>query len=228
MADGITAPAQSEARQRLSHAIKQVKASMASHAAILEPERRLRDTIRKADVTAAQAASHRAAEDQRLAAWMLAEVGPKPAPSVELLKAERAAAEAERDARAAQAALVDCERRGTNAAEVTRVLVEQRDAVLFEVIAEEIDRVGDIVAERWNAAVIVQAELRALADAALNLANAREASTTVKGGAAGIVDRVNRVVGAARKADATGSVEACMRFIDRLKGDAGTTLEVSA
>lgn len=228
MADGTNTPALSDARQRLAAAITALQNALAAREQILQPGHRLRRVLVSAAGVIAQRDALQTEEDKRLVEWMLDQKGPPPVPSIEFAAAERRAAVAAREKRAAEVALLDCEERGREETAAIEQAVEARDTALFEVLREDCRLLGQVAAERFRSALAVDAELATVAQVMLDIANEREVTSSAQSGARMTVDVIAAVRNESRDASARRPPAPVRNYLDRLRDDAGATFQVPA
>ena len=128
---GIETPG-APARARLAIAIRDLAAAAAALAAAQQPVVRLGRVIAEATRCEAELAARRAADQDRLGAWLVGGGDPRPAPDPATIAAERCCAELVGDAVAARAALPAAEEAFRHCAEQVRELQRRRDEAVCD------------------------------------------------------------------------------------------------
>jgi len=209
----------SPARRRLAAAIEALRAAQADHQSILTPAQRLGELIREADVARREVELMRDEDDAALAAWLVAgsdATRPDPAPA--LVAAEQQAARAERDARAARAAMGAYEAKARVAAERVSQAAIQRDQAAIMVAIEIAGAISADYSRAAAAAVEIEAKMHALHVALDDFDKAAPGSTSARS-AATKVDEMR--VAVRQSAAAKSDLGAARHFLDQLRADAG-------
>ena len=154
---GIETPG-APARARLATAIRDLAAAAAALAAAQQPAIRFGAVIAEAARCEAELVVRRAADQEKLGAWLVGGVDPRPAPDPATIAAEERSAELQDDAVAARAALPAAEAAFRHCAERVRELQRRRDEAICEAAVD---------AARHRAAAYRAALTRALEEEAV-------------------------------------------------------------
>jgi hypothetical protein len=217
---GIETPG-APARARLAIAIRDLAAAAAALAAAQQPVVRLGRVIAEAARCEAELAARRAADQDRLGAWLVGGGDPRPAPDPATIAAERCCAELVGDAVAARAALSAAEEAFRHCAEQVRELQRRRDEAVCDAAVD---------AARHRAAAYRAALTRALEEEAVlhglrdDLA-ARGNRPDAMPGAANAAARIGELIVATRRsAGVRHDPHAGRRLLDALLSDADASL----
>lgn len=216
---GADENAVSGSRATLRHAIGVAAVARADQDAAWRIVSRLNELTQDASAAEQELAALRAADEDALVAWLTAgdQTLPRPGISDELRGAEERVALAQRDARAAAAAIARSESERMAA---TRRLREAEDA-LFQTIClvaeEEAAAISQHFTAALNRALTVGAKIDALAEAiAAKTINAP--SNEVRAAAASAAGRLRMLARSAREsAGVVADVRGAARFIDALR-----------
>ena len=132
---GIETPG-APARARLATTIRDLAAAAAGLAAAQQPAVRLGAVIAEAARYEAELAAQRAADQERLGAWLVGGGEPRPVPDPATIAAEKRSAELAGDAVAARAALPAAEAVFGHCAERVREIQRRRDEAVCEAAVE--------------------------------------------------------------------------------------------
>ncbi len=215
--------AASERRQRLSGAITAVNAAAEASQQVARPAIRLSEILKAAETATRDLTRLREIDDAELAEWLASPcpTTPRPEPTPALLAAEDFARRADRDARAAKAALEGLERAASEAADRVRQAAMARDEIALMVVRDEAREIGQRLLGMLNEVVIVEASLAALITALEHLADASNTPVAIQSVALGVAADVRQIWREARAApEALADADAASRFLNRLRSDA--------
>jgi hypothetical protein len=225
----------SPTRQRLAAALRAVQDAGRAAGEARAPITKLSELGMRAATARALADNLRSADVEALAQWLAGGgVGDRPARSAEMVLADYAATEAERDAAAASALIPKLEAEAESKDMAVGVAAARRDDLVWKVIAEEAENVAADLSRRYSAAVGAEARFCGLLEELFALLRF-ESNTNGGRRNAQLVDGINTTISrlttmrdAARAVpEIAPSVAAAHRFIDSLRaGNAAAKFEV--
>jgi hypothetical protein len=218
--DSIETPG-APARARLATAIHDLAIAAAALAAAQQPVVRLGRVIAEATRCEAELAARRAADQDRLGAWLLGGGAPRPAPDPATIAAERRCAELAGDVIAARAALPAAEAAFRQCAERVRDAQRRRDEAVCDAAVDAARHRTAAYRAALTRALEEEAVLHGLRDELAARANRPDAMP----GAANAAARIGDLIAATKRgAGVRHNPHAGRRLLDALLSDADASL----
>ncbi len=209
------------ARARLATAIRDLAIAAAALAASQQPVVRLGRVLAGAARCEAELAASRAADQEKLGAWLVGGGDPRPAPDPATIAAEERCAAFAGDAAAARAALPAAEAAFRHCAERVRELQRRRDEAVCEAAVEAARH----RAAAFRAALTLALEEEAVLHGLRDELAARGNRPDDVPGATNAAARIGELIAATkRSAGARRNLQAGRRLLDALLSDAKAAL----